>query len=218
MCDSKLNPFVIKHILGPTGHTWMTWRFSSVQFSHSVVSNSLWPHALQHARLPYPSPTPGVYPNSCPLSQWCHPTVLSYILPFSYFPQSFPASGSFPMSWLFPSVGQSIGASASASVLPVNIQSWFPLGLTGLISLQEISGLQHHSSKASVLWHLACFVVQLSHPYMTTGKTIALTRQTFVGKVMMLLFNMLSRLVIGKGNGNPLQYSCLENPMDRGAW
>ena len=83
MCDSKLNPFVIKHILGPTGHTWMTWRFSSVQFSHSVVSNSLWPHALQHARLPYPSPTPGVYPNSCPLSRWCHLTISFSVIPFS---------------------------------------------------------------------------------------------------------------------------------------
>ena len=162
----------------------------------SIVSTSLWPHELQDTRLPCPSLSPRVCSDSRPLSQWCHPTVLSYILPFSYFPQSFPASGSFPMSWLFPSVGQSIGASASASVLPVNIQSWFPLGLTGLISLQEISGLQHHSSKASVLWHLACFVVQLSHPYMTTGKTIALTRWTFVGKAMSLLFNMLPRFVI----------------------
>ena len=91
---------------------------------------------------------------------------------------------------------------------------WFDLAVQGTLK----SLLQHHNSKASIFWHSAIFMVQLSHPYMTTGKTIALTRQTFVGKVMMLLFNMLSRLVIGKGNGNPLQYSCLENPMDRGAW
>ena len=102
-------------------------------FSCSVVSNSLWPHGLQHARLPCPSPTPGVCSNSCPLSQWCHPTISSSVIPLSSYPQSFPASGSFPMSWLFASGGQSIGA--SASVLPMNIQGWFSFGLTGLISL-----------------------------------------------------------------------------------
>ena len=108
-------------------------------FSHSVMSNSLWPHELQHARLPCPSPTPGVCSNSCPLIQWCHPTISSSVVPFSSYPQSFPASGSFPMSWLFASGGQSIGA--SASVLPMNIQGWFPLGLTGFMSLlsQELS-------------------------------------------------------------------------------
>ena len=114
--------------------------------------------------------------------------------------QSFPASGSFPISRLFASGGQSIGASASTAVLPMNIHNWFPLGLTGLISLQSKglfkSLLQHHSSKASILWRSAFFTVQILHPYMATGKTIALTRQTFVGKVMSLLFNMLSRLVI----------------------
>ena len=106
---------------------------------------------------------------------------------------------SFPMSWLFASGGQSTGFSASASLVPINIQDWFPLGLTGWISLQSkgpSSLLQHHSSKASILRYSAFFIVQLSHPYMTTGKTIALTRWTFVGKVMSLLFNMLSRLVI----------------------
>ena len=108
--------------------------FSSVQFSHSVVSNSLWPHGLQHASLPHPSPTPGAYSNSSPLSQWCHPTILSSVSPFSSGLQSFPASGSFQMSQFFPSGGQSVGVSASASVLPMNIQDWFPLGLTGLIS------------------------------------------------------------------------------------
>ena len=107
----------------------------SVQFSRSVMSDSLWPHGLQHARLPCPSPTPGVYSNSCPLSRWCHPTISSSFIPFSSCPQSFPASGSFPMSQLFTSGGQSIGVSASASVLPMNTQDWFPLGLTGWISL-----------------------------------------------------------------------------------
>ena len=112
----------------------------SVQFSRSVMSEYLWPHGLQHARLPCPSPDPRVYSNSCPLSQWCHPTISSSVIPFSSCLQSFPASGSFPVSqkaWFFASGGQSIGASASASVLPMNIQDWFPLGLTGLISLQS---------------------------------------------------------------------------------
>ena len=104
--------------------------------------------------------------------------------------QSFPASGSFPMSQFFTSGDQSIGVSVSASVLPMNIQDWFPLGLTGLSSLQSKSLLQHHSSKTSVLWCSAFFIVQISHPYMTTEKTIALTRWTFLGRVMSLLFNI----------------------------
>ena len=163
------------------------------------MSDSLWPHELQHARLPCPSPTPRAYSNSCPLSRWRHPTILSSVVPFSYL-QSFPASGAFPMNWVFVSDGQSIGASVSTSVLPMNIQDWFPLGLTGLISLQS-KGLSRVFSnttvqKASILWCSAFFMVHLSHPSMTTGKTIALTRWTFVGKVMSLLFNMLSRLVI----------------------
>ena len=110
---------------------------SSVQFSHSVVSDSLQPHGLQHARPPCPSPTPRVYSNSCPLSQWCHPTISSSVIPFSSHFQSFPASGSFQMSQNFTSGGQSIGVSASASVLPVNIRDWFPLGWTGWLSLQS---------------------------------------------------------------------------------
>ena len=173
--------------------------FSSVQFSCSIVSDSLRPHGLQHARLPCPSPTHTTYSNSCPSRQWCHPTISSFVIPFSSCLQSFPASGSFLMIQLFTSGGQSIGASASASVLPLNIQDWSPLGLTGWISLQSkgfSSLLQHHSSKASILRCSTFFIVQLSHPHMTTGKPIALTRQTFVGKVMSLLFNMLSRLVI----------------------
>ena len=106
------------------------------QFSHSVVSDSLWPHGLQYTRLPCPSPTPGTYSNSCPTSQWCHPTISSSVISFSFCLQSFPASRSFPMSQFFASDGQSVGVSASASVLPMNIQDWFPLGLTGWISLQ----------------------------------------------------------------------------------
>ena len=146
-----------------------------------------------------PSPTPGAYLNSCPLSRGCHPTISFSVVPFSSCLQSFPASGSFPMSQFFASGGQSTGVSASASVLPMNTQDWFPLGWTGWIFLQSKglkSFLQHHSSKISILQRSAFFIVQLSNPYMTTGKTIALTRRTFVGKVMSLLFNMLSRLVI----------------------
>ena len=110
---------------------------SSVQFSHSVVSNSLRPHESQHTRPPCPSPTPGVHPNSCPSSQWCHLAISSSVIPFSSCPQSLPASGSFPMSQLFAWGGQSIGVSASASVLPMNTQDWSPLGWTGWISLQS---------------------------------------------------------------------------------
>ena len=110
---------------------------SSVQFSCSVISGSLWPQELQHARLPCPSPTPGACSNSCPLSRWCHSTISSSVIPFSFCLQSFPVSGSFPMSQFFTSGGQSIGVSASTSVLPMNIQDWFPLGWTGWISLQS---------------------------------------------------------------------------------
>ena len=147
-------------------------------FGHSVMSDSVWPHGLQHTRLLSPSPSHRVCSNSCPVSQWCHPTISSSVVPFSSHLQSFPASGSFPMSWFFTSGGQSIGVSASASVLPMHIQDWFPLGLTGCISLQSkglSSLLQDHSSKTSILEHSAFFLVQLSHPYPTTGKTIALT-------------------------------------------
>ena len=161
----------------------------SVQFSHSVMSSSLQPHGLQHARLPCPSPTPRTYSNSCSSSRWCHLTISSSVIPFSSHLQSFPELGSFQMSQFFASRGLSIGVSASASVLPMNIQDWFPLGLTGWISLQS-KGL---ISKASILQCPAFFIVQLSHSYMSTGKTIALTRQTFVGKIVSLLFNMLSR-------------------------
>ena len=124
----------------------------SVQFSHSVVSNSLWPDGLQHARLPYPSPTPRAYSNSCPSSQWCHPTISSSVVPFSSCLQSFPASRSFPVSQFFASGGQSIGVSASVWALPMNFQDWFPLGWTGLISLQS-KGLSSVFSNTTVQKH-----------------------------------------------------------------
>ena len=126
--------------------------FSSVQFSRSVVSDSWRPHGLQHARPPCPSPTPWPYSNSSSLSQWCHPTISSSVVPFSLHLQSFTASGSFQMSQFFASGGQSIGVSASASVLPMNIQDWFSLGLTGLISLQS-KGLSRVFSKTTVQKH-----------------------------------------------------------------
>ena len=159
------------------------------------MSDSLQPHEPQHTRPSRPSPTPGVHLNPCPLSRWCHPTISSSVIPLSSHPQSFPASGSFPMSQLFASGCQSIGVSASTSVLPMNTQDWSLLGWTGWISSLK-SLPQQHSPKASTLRRSVFFTVQLSHPYRTTGKTIVLTRQTFVGKVISLLFNMLSRLVI----------------------
>ena len=120
----------------------MKWEHSDpwwpVQFSHSVVSKSLWPHESQHARPPCPSPTPRVYSNSCPSSWWCHPAISSSVIPFSSCPQSLPASGSFPMSQLFAWGGQSIGVSALASVSPMNIQDWSPLEWTGCISWQNV--------------------------------------------------------------------------------
>ena len=121
----------------------------SVEFSCSVMSDSLWPHEPQHARPPCPSPTPRVYPSSCPLSWWCHPTISSSEVPFSSCLQSFPASGSFQMSQLFTSGGQSIGVSASALVPPMNTQDWTPLGWTGWISLQS-KGLSRVSSNTTV--------------------------------------------------------------------
>ena len=124
----------------------------SVQFSSSVMSNSLRPHGLQHTRLPCPSATPGACSNSCPLSQWCHPTISSSIIPFSSYLQSFPASGSFSQSQFFTSGGQRIGASASTSVLPMNIQWIFPLVLTDLISLQS-KGLSRVFSNTTVQKH-----------------------------------------------------------------
>ena len=123
------------------------------QFSQSVMSDFLQPHELQHAKLPCPSPTPGVYSNSCPSSRWCHPTISSSVVPFSSCLQSFPASVSFPVSQFFTSGGQSIEVSASASVLPINIQNWFPLGLTGWISLQSKGLLSRVFSNTTVQKH-----------------------------------------------------------------
>ena len=169
----------------------------SVQFSESVMSDSLWPHGLQHARFPCPSPTPGACSNSCPSSQQCHPTISSSVVPFSSCLHSLPASGFFsnelalhirwPKYWSY-----------SFSISPSNEYSGlisFRIDWLDLLAVQGTlkSLLQHHSSKASILWRSAFFIVQLSHPYMTAGKTIALTRRTFVVKVMSLLFNMLSR-------------------------
>ena len=124
--------------------------FHSVQFNRSVMSNSLWPHGLQHARFTCPSPTPGVYSDSCSSSRWCHPTISSSVVPFSSRLQSLPASGSFPVSQVFASGGQSIGVSSLASVFPVNIQDWFLLGSAGWLSLQSKSDSQ---TRPYVIWH-----------------------------------------------------------------
>ena len=144
----------------------------SVHFSHSVVSNSLWPHEPHHTRPPCPSPTPGVHSDSHPLSRWCHPAISSSVIPVSSCPQSLPASESFLMSQLFAWGGQSTGVLASASFPPRKSQGWSPSEWTGWISLQSkglSSLLQHHSSKASILQCSAFFKVQLSHPYMSTA-------------------------------------------------
>ena len=186
-------------------HIYTSWKSKSLDdlcitsVCCSVLPSSLRPHRLQHTRLPCPSPTPGVYSNSCPSSPWCHPTISSSVIPFSCL-HSFPASESFPMSQFFASGGQSIGVSVSASVLPMNIHNWFSLRIDcfGLLAVQgTLKSLpQCYSSKASILQCSDFFITQLSHPYVTTGKTIALARWTFVGKVMSLLFNMLFRLAI----------------------
>ena len=165
------------------------------------MSDSLQPHGLQQARLPCPSPTPGACSRSCPLSQWCHSTISSSVIPFSSFLQSFPASKesllhiTWPKYWSF-----------SFSIIPSSQYSEpisFRMDWLDLLAVQGTlkSLFQHHSSKASILQCSAFFAVRLSHPYMTTGKTIALTRWTFVGKVISLLFNMLSRLVIEQTQG-----------------
>ena len=171
-----------------------------LQFSHSVVSDSLQCHDPQNARPPCPSPTPGVHPNPCPSSWWCHPAISSSVVPFSSCPQSFPASGSFPISQLFASGGQSIGVSASTSVLPMNTQNWSPLEWTDWISLQS-KGLSRVFSNTTQFKSINSSAHSfLYSPTLTSihdhWKTIVLTRRTFVGKGMSLLFNMLSRLVI----------------------
>ena len=161
--------------------------------------DSLQPHELKHARLPCSLLSPRACSNTCPLNQGCHPTILSSVTPFSSFLQSFPASGSFLMSCLFVSGGQ-VYWSFSFSISPSNEYSGlisFRIDCFDLLAVQGIlKSLQHHSSKTSILQHSTFFMVQLSYPYMTTGKTIALTRWTFVSKVMFLLFNMLSKFFI----------------------
>ena len=142
-----LDSFPIKELSGA-----ILFKKYLLLFSHSVVPSSLWSHGLKHSRLPCPSPSARVCSNSCPLSQWCHPTISSSAIPFSSYLHSFPASESFPMSWLLASHGQSTGASASASVLPMNIQGWFPLGLTGLISSQ-FKGLSRVFFNTAVRMH-----------------------------------------------------------------
>ena len=188
---------------------------SSVQFSHSILSDSLQRHGL-HPRPPCPSPTPRACSNSRPLSQWCHPAVSYSVVPFSSCLPSFPASGSFQISQLFTSGGQSTGAWASASILPMNIQDWFPLGFTGLISLQSkglsrvFSTPQFKSISSSVLSFLYGSTLTSIHDY---WKMIALTRKTFIRKVMPLLFNMLSRLVIPSlPRSKRLSISWLQSP------
>ena len=177
-----------------SSHHHLLKRYFS-QFSSVQSLSPLWlflPHGLHDARLPCPSPTLKVYSNSWPSSQWCHPTISSSFTPLSSCLQSFPASGSFPICQFFASGGQSIGVSASTSILPMNIQDWFPLGGTGWFSLQS-KGLSRVFSNTTVQKHQfdsAFFMIQLSHPYRTTWKTIALTRWTFVGKVMSLLLNI----------------------------
>ena len=142
---------ILKSVAIPSS-TEQSFQFSPVQFSRSVVSDSLWPHGLRHARLPCPPPTPGAYSNSCPSSWWSHPTIPSSVVPFSSCLQSFPTSGSFPMSQFFASGGRGIAVSASASILLMNIQDWFPLRSTGLISLQS-KGLSRVFSNTTVQKH-----------------------------------------------------------------
>ena len=196
------------------------FQYRVIQFSRSVVSNSLWPHELQHARPPCPSPTPGVHPNPCPLSQWWHPTISSCCPPL-LLPSIFPSIRVFlndsalrirwPKYWSF---SFNISPSNEHSGLISFRMDWLDL-LTVQGTLKSL--LQHHSSKASILWHSAFFIVQLSHPYMTTGKTIAMTRWTFVDKVMSLLLNFIEVCLIYSwrdGNTRP-PYLPPEKPVCR---
>ena len=164
-----------------------------IQFSCSVVSDSLRPHGWQHTRPPCPSPTPGVHPNPCPLSRWCHPTISSSVIPFFSCSKSFPALGSFQMSQLFPSGGQNIGVSASTSVLPMNTQDWSPLELTGLIFLHfKGPSRAFYDTTVQSVNSSALSLLYGPIPRMTTGNTKGLTRWTLVGKLMPTLFNALS--------------------------
>ena len=180
--------------------------YSSVQFSCSVMSNSLGPHGLQHAKLPCPSPTPIAYSNSCPLRLWCHSVISSSVVPFFSCIQSFAASV-FSNESVFHIMRWPKYWSFSFSISPSNEYSGlisFTMDWLDLLAVQGTlkSLLQYHSSKALILQRSAFFIVQLSHPYMTPGKTITLTRQAFVGQVMSLLFKMLFRLVIAFFQGS----------------
>ena len=162
------------------------------------MSNSLWSHGVQDARPPCPSPTPRVYPNSCPLSRWCHPTITSSVVPFSSCPQSFPASGSFPVSQLLASDGQSIGI-FSFNISPSNEHPGlisFRMGWLDLLAVQRTpkSLIQYHSSKVSILQRSTFFTVQISHPYMTTVKNIALTRNLITSHKL-TLNNIATRMI-----------------------
>ena len=193
---SLITRFHFPHLLWPRSPRWQ-FIYHCCCCSVTQSCPTLQPHGLQHTRPLCPSPSPEVCPSSCTLHRWCHPAISSSDALFSFCLQSFPASGNFPVNRLFPSGNQN--TSASASVLPMSFQGLFTLGLTDMISLQSkglSSLLQYHSSKASILRPSAFFTVQLSHPYMTIGKIIALTRQATVGKVLSLLCNMLYKLVI----------------------
>ena len=201
-------------------------------FSRLLVSNSLWPHELQHTRLPCPSLSPRVCSNPCPLSQWYYPTISSSVIPFSSCPQSFPASGSFQMSQLLTSGGLCIGASASASVLPMNILHWFPLGVTGFSLLSRglsrvfLSTITNHK-----FWNQNCFLLSVESKgcwdtFFIFFNVYFITRVFAGGSVIKYpsanagdvgLIPGLRRS-LGVGNGNPLWYSCLWNSMDRVAW
>ena len=172
------------------------WIFQS---SRSVVSDLLWPHELQRARPPCPSSTPGIYPNSRPLSRWCHPTISSSVIPFSSYPQSFPTSGSFPMSVLcirWPKYWNFSFSISSSNEYPGLISFRMETGWISLLSKALSRVFSNITVQKHQFFGTQLSLVQLSHPYMTTGKNIALTIWTFVGKVMSLLFNVLSRLVI----------------------
>ena len=208
LCLLSLTPTMLEMVQPGSSQTG-SWReerqvlhqsCNPVQFTCSVVSDSLRRHGLQHARLPCPSPTPGAYSNSCPSRWCCHSSISSSVVPFSSLLQSFPASGSFQMRSVL-RIRWSKYWSFSFCISPSNEYSGlisFRIDWLDLLAVQRTlkSLLQHHSSRASILQCSVFFTVQLSHPYMTTGKTIALTRRTLVGKVMSLLLNMLSRLVI----------------------
>ena len=209
----NLGPPLEKNII-----LYLLYYIQSVQFSHSVMFHSLWPHGLQHTRLPCPSATPRAFSNSCSSSQWCHPTISSSVVPFSSCLQPFPASGSFPMSQFFTSHGPNIGFSASASVLPMNIQDQFPLGLIGWSPCcpsdsQESSPTPQFKSISSSALNFLYIILNyiLGFPGGSNGKESACNAGD-------LGSNPWSSRSPGEGKGYSLQYSCLENSVFGGAW